>query len=306
MKLNRIHQQLGLNSADEAFAYLIDTLRPSLKLWDYFVNWEKVFRKTREIEIQLNLWNFLIGKDDFESEFEALLTVHPEIVSSIPSLIVRDGSGSQIFSIISNIDNGSASDLHFDFSQPANTPQAREAALSFVKESGLIRLFKRDGVKNLVDYVLGVEAGLDSNGRKNRSGFSMETIVGNKISEIGKSLGFQVLAQATKASIASSWGFEAPVDKSSRRYDFALSDGQKLVLIETNFYGGGGSKLKSTAAEYKGLASLLKREGFDFVWVTDGAGWKSSLNPLREAFEAIDHLWNINLLDLGCLTTLFE
>jgi type II restriction enzyme len=193
----------------------------------------------------------------------------------------------------------------FDFSQPANTPQARDSALLFVKETGLIRLFKKDGVKNFVDYVLGVEAGLDSNGRKNRSGTSMETVVGATIAEFGKKLGFEFLEQANKGAIAAKWGFDVPVDKSSRRYDFAMSDGKKLVIAETNFYGGGGSKLKATAGEYKGLSSLLKTQGFEFVWITDGAGWETTTKPLREAFDSIDHIWNLKLLNEGCLSTFF-
>lgn len=305
MRITPVHQRLGISTADQGFEYLMKSLRPSLKLWDYFVNWDKVFRNTREIEIQLNLWNFLLGKEDFDNEFHSLLTAHPDIVLAIPALVVRDGSNSQLFSVISNIEDISTSDLTFDFSKPAITPQARLAALTFIKETGLIRLFKKDGVKNFVDYVLGVEAGLDSNGRKNRSGTSMETVVGATIKEFGKTLGFEVLEQANKTAIAAKWGFDVPVDKSSRRYDFAMSDGKKLVIAETNFYGGGGSKLKATAGEYKGLASLLNAQGYDFVWVTDGAGWESTARPLREAFDSIDHIWNLKLLNEGCLSYFF-
>jgi len=305
VKITPVHQRLGVSTVDQGFDYLMKTLRPSLKLWDYFVNWDKVFRNTREIEIQLNLWNFLLGKEDFDREFNALLTAHPDIVLAIPALVVRDGSNSHLFSIISSIEDVTAQDMMFDFSQPANTPQARDSALLFVKETGLIRLFKKDGVKNFVDYVLGVEAGLDSNGRKNRSGTSMETVVGATIAEFGKKLGFEFLEQANKAAIAAKWGFDVPVDKSSRRYDFAMSDGKKLVIAETNFYGGGGSKLKATAGEYKGLSSLLKTQGFDFVWITDGAGWETTTKPLREAFDSIDHIWNLKLLNEGCLSTFF-
>lgn len=306
MKVTSVHKRLNLLDSDQGFQYLMSTLRPSLKRWDYFVNWDKVFRNTREIEIQLNLWNFLLGKENFDEEFNELLTQHPEIVKAIPLLVVRDGAKTQSFSVIASIEDISADGLTFDFSIPANTQEQRDSALEFIKGSGLIRLFLKDGVKNFVDYVLGVEAGLDSNARKNRSGTSMETVVEALISNSASSGNFEYLVQADKHSIKQKWGFDVPVDKSSRRYDFALSDGKKLVLVETNFYGGGGSKLKATAGEYKGLSELLTSQGFEFVWITDGAGWETAAKPLREAFNLLDNIWNLNLVNEGCLSLLFE
>ncbi len=305
MKPTPVHKRLGVQAGDKAFEYLMATMRPSLKLWDYFINWEKVFRNTRQIEIQLNIWNFLLGKENFDREFDVLLRQHPEIVMAIPSLVVRDGAASRHFSVISSLADISAGELLFDFSKPANTPESRAAALTFVKGTGLVRLFQKNGVKNLVDYVLGVEAGLDSNGRKNRSGTSMETVVRGLIAKAAASQQFDFIEQANQSAIYQRWGITVPVDKHTRRYDFAVSDGKKLVIIETNFYGGGGSKLKATAGEYKGLSHLLTSQGFEFVWVTDGAGWETTRLPFREAFDEIDHVWNLKLLGEGCLDTLF-
>jgi type II restriction enzyme len=297
--------QLGISTSDEGFNYFVQNLRPSLKLWDYFVNWDKVFQNTRALEVQLNIWNYLLGKENFELEFENLLSQHPQIVSAIPTLIVRDAAKSNVFAIIENISDIGAADAAFDFSKPADTPEARRNALTFVKLSGLERLFKKDGVKNLVDYVLGVEAGLDSNGRKNRSGTSMETVVQAYLENFCANTNYEYLVQATASSIRGKWGFTVPVDKSARRFDFAVSDGKKLVILEVNFYGGGGSKLKATAGEYVGLDQMITNAGFNFVWVTDGEGWKTTLLPLRAAYEKIGNVWNLNLLNKGCLEELF-
>lgn len=52
--------------------------------------------------------------------------------------------------------------------------------------------------------------------------------------------------------------------------------------IETNFYGGGGSKLNETARSYKMLSQEADTiEGFTFVWLTDGIGWKSARGNLK-------------------------
>jgi len=138
-------------------------------------------------------------------------------------------------------------DLVFDFSHPAKSEVDRKLALQFFKESGLVKLFAKDGVKNLVDYVIGVEAGLDSNGRKNRSGTSMETVVESYLKPFCKSHKLTCLSQATPNAIKEKWGFEVLTYKSVRRFDFAISNGSKLILMEVNFYGGNGAKLKATA-----------------------------------------------------------
>jgi type II restriction enzyme len=299
-------RKLDVTNAEEGFQLLINTFRPSLKLWDYFVNWEKVFRNTKSLEVNLNIWNYLLGKEDFDSEFLRLLEEHPQIVSAIPALIVRDGSNSSVFRIVENISNLSVSDTEFDFSEPAVTLEARKKALSFVKNTGLVKLFHRDGVKNLVDYVLGVEAGLDSNARKNRSGTSMELVTAAYLQKFCNENNLNFIQQATSSQIESKWGFKVPVDKSARRFDFAISDGNTLVLMEVNFYGGGGSKLKATAGEFKGLAEMVKRSGFEFVWVTDGDGWKTTHLPLQEAYEKIDNIWNLYILNSGILRDLFK
>lgn len=306
MKITPSISKSGISSYEKGFEDFFNTLRPSLKLWDFFVNWEKVFRNTKEIEIHLNIWNYLLGKTDFDSEFRILLKKHPEIVKALPTLIVRDGSASETFRIIEDIADLSQPDLVFDFSEPVKSDADIERALAFMRNTGLVKLFSKDGVKNLVDYVIGVEAGLDSNGRKNRSGTSMESVVEAYLESFTKPRKLDFIAQATPKKIKELWGFEVPVDKSSRSFDFAISDGKQLVLMEVNFYGGGGSKLKATAGEYKGLYDLLSIPNVKFVWITDGEGWRTTKLPLKSAYEHIDFVWNLNWLSRGYLDDLFK
>lgn len=305
MKLLKSFSNDGITDSDSAFDDLIATLRSSLTTWDYFVNWEKVSGNAKALESQLAILNGLIGAKDFDSAFDSMLQAHPGVVSAIPSLLVRDGSGKLTFSIVQDPDDLSAPDLEFDFTQPANTPQLRKAALDFVKSSGIIELFGGSGVTDLKDFIRGVEAGLDSNGRKNRSGKSMERVVDGYLEMFTANNGLEYLEQATPRDIEEAWGFKVPSDKSSRSFDFAITDKKSLALMEVNFYGGGGSKLKATAGEYKGLHDFLAAAGHKFVWVTDGAGWRATHKPLREAFDHLDYLWNLEWLNRGYLSDLF-
>ncbi|MBU3924661.1 type II restriction endonuclease [Patescibacteria group bacterium] len=94
--------------------------------------------------------------------------------------------------------------------------------------------------------------------------------------------------------------YDVPVDKSSRRYDFVIDNGKELFIFETNFYGGGGSKLKSTAGEYRNLFDVLA-EKHKFIWITDGFGWKKTARSLRETFDHNDYLFSLDMLEKGIL-----
>ena len=45
-------------------------------------------------------------------------------------------------------------------------------------------------------------------------------------------------------------------------------------------------------------------EEFSFVWFTDGIGWKSAKGNLRETFEAMEHVYNIDDMEHSVMTEL--
>ena len=164
-------------------------------------------------------------------------------------------------------------------------------------------------IKNFVDYVFGVEVGLDSNGRKNRGGTLMEQIVEVLVyNSISKNANLEFMPQATPKKIKSEWGCLVHVEKSASRYDFAVfnKSTKKLFLIETNFYNGGGSKLKSVCGEFKTLQNELSPQGIEMIWVTDGKGWLTTQRPLEETFNNNDYVLNLYLLKKGILDEIFN
>lgn len=303
MKPLMLHRSLGLSEPDKAFDYLFETFGDAVRQWSFFVNWDKVFRNTREQEVYLNLWNYLIGKEDFESEFTSLVSRYPEMVLVIPSLIVRNGAHDRIFDVLADPERGPRGISRFDFSVPADTPDRVAQALQFVVNTGLVRIFRHDGIKNIVDYLLGVEAGIDSNGRKNRSGSAMEDLIEQLLAQLSAQMpGSRYLAQAHEEAINAQFGLDVSIGAGRRIYDFAFWTGAKLLLIEVNIYGGGGSKLKATAGEFVDLQDKLRSKDCTLVWITDGQGWKSTRGPLRDAFFKIDHIFNLHLLSRGALS----
>jgi len=280
------------------FKDLTTTFKNSIKTWDYFVNWNKVFENSSELEISLNKLNYLLGKKDFNTEFKKLYQDSPEIVKVLPVLLAVRNNSLEIFDISKN----TSKFLNFS-TESKNTISEY---LEFIKETGLIKLFKEDGIKNLVDYVIGVEVGLDSNGRKNRGGKLMEKIVGEYIETFCKKEGFEYLEQANAKKIKDTWEYEVEVNKSSRSFDFVVYNpkSKKIKIFETNFYNGGGSKLKAVCGEFKSLQDELKKQKIDFVWVTDGLGWETTLKPLEETFDHNDYVFNLSMLEKGILSSL--
>lgn len=305
MKYSSIFEEkIGCKNEREVFAYLINNLNNSIRYWDYFVNWEKVFGNMRELEVDLNIMNYLIGKDDIEKEFAGLLKKHPQVLRLIPVLLAcRENN----FKIIANLSDGNLKYEDFSFRYKTNlSGDEILKAVRFARETGLLKIFKDKTVKNIVDYTIGIEVGLDSNGRKNRGGTAMEKVVESYIKVICKMHGFKYMKQATSEKVSSEWGLKLSVDKSSRRFDFAVYNDKKLYLIEANYYGGGGSKLKATAGEYKALYDFVSKDGHKFIWITDGLGWKNTSRPLEETFKHIEFLLNLKMLTAGLLEDIIK
>ena len=218
------------------FNNLISTFKSSIKTWDYFVNWNKVFSNSSELEIALNKLNYLLGKENLKVEFNKLYRSNPDIVKALPVLLAVRENKLEVF------DKSTKNSEFFDFS---GKEKDADKYFEFLSKSGLAKLFQKDGIKNLVDYVMGVEVGLDSNGRKNRGGTLMEEIIGTFLTEFCNKNEYECLAQARSSAIKTKWGFDVRVDKSERSFDFAIynTKNKKLKLFEANFYNGGGSKL---------------------------------------------------------------
>ena len=298
------HDFLGSAATKDVFKHLKNTLTDSITIWDYFVNWQKVLSNFKSVEIHLNTLNYLIGKNNIEQEFRELLQTYPGIYSAIPILIA---CRTKNFRILTSFTEGHFQYKGFNFSsQSLLFPENIDAAVEFVRETGVLELFKNRTIKSIPDYVLGIEVGLDSNGRKNRAGDTMEIIVEELVKPICNASNFTYIKQATAEKILIEWDIVVEVDKSSRRFDFAINNQELIYLIEVNFYGGGGSKLKATAGEYKGLYDFLTAQNHKFIWITDGLGWKSTLKPLEETFNYIDYTLNLNMASSGLLAEIIK
>ena len=299
----KLQKYIYLSNEDRLKQFL-NTLSVTNRTPEYYVNWKKVDRETKKYELELNTLNYLIGKDDIYLEALRLFTKQPNLLKAIPSLIASRDKVLDILTI-DNDDNMSFEQLNFKTIDASRI----DDYMKFIEKSGLLKFLQRHANRSLVDYVYGVETGLDSNARKNRSGKTMEGIFERYVSRISKEQKLEWQAQATAKFIKNEWGIEVPVDKSERRFDVAVysKEKHKVWLLETNYYGGGGSKLKSVAGEFTELSQFVvtSDDDVEFVWVTDGQGWLTAHLPLAEAFSHITNVFNLEMLREGFLAELF-
>jgi len=286
-----------------SFQNLKNTLQESIFTWDYFTDFEKVKDNVKKVEKELNILNYLIGKEDIESEFVELIEEYPQIRKALPLLIAVRKDKLGCTPIITDIDALVPEHKQYIFYDDLNEKIKKEL-LIFFRDSALKDVLKNKHIKNLVDYCFGVEVGFDTNARKNRTGTLMENIVAKFLNEFcHDNVDFKFIEQATQKRIKELFNYDIEIDKNSRRFDFALhnSKSKKLYLIEVNYYSGGGSKLKATAGEYQYLNDFIKKQDIKFIWITDGKGWLTALNPLEETFKHNDYVINLDMIKNGIL-----
>ena len=286
------------NTEEEIFSAFLGGLQKSISGWDYFVNWKKVKNMVDSVKIELNLLNSLIGSTNIERDFIEILEKYPEVLKALPILIAVREEKLKKMSILLNRDTLKVEDVNNIFN---SENIQKDTLLKFFTESGLKNIFEDRTVKSLTDYVTGVEVGMDTNGRKNRTGTLMEDIVEQEIAKLCEKKGYEYGRQMSVEAIKNRWGITIPTVISARKFDFTIFNGKEAILFETNFYSSGGTKLKATAGEYIELGRLMKENNIKFVWITDGLGWKGNHIPLREAFEQNDYIFNLAMIKQGIL-----
>jgi len=283
------------------FNEIIDNLKDTIASYSYLVDFKKVYNHVNSVIIPLNILNSLLGSGDkFDDLFISIIHKYPETLNVIPILLATRNKNYKINIIDKKL-------ITFDFKNIVNTD---EEYLKFVKETGLQELFTGGHITNLVDYIVGVEVGLDSNTRKNRTGNSMEDIVDQYLTSKGiihhRQIKKEEIKNIYKYDELDTLNFDNN-KQADKKFDFVFEMNGIIFLVETNFYGSQGSKLNETARSYEQLADEInKLKHFRFVWITDGKGWKSAKNNLLESYNHQEILLTLKDLENENLIKMLE
>ena len=264
----------------EQFKIFLSQLSETNATLDYFTDFKKIKGNVNKIAIKLNQLNYLIGKEDIKAAVNELYEENPKAFEVLDILIaIRKNKNAKNFN-----NKGEIVMLDSYFTSP-------DGICEYIEETGLGEIFRNKDIKNLVDYVFGIEVGLDTNARKNRGGKNMSKAV---------SLFFDKANVFYKKEVSNTAFPEIlSLGADVKRFDFVIKTEKKTYLIETNFYNGGGSKLNETARSYSDVAPKINQyHNYEFVWITDGQGWLSAKNKLEEAFNTIPSMYNLSTLSV--------
>jgi len=236
------YEHLGFDSFNDYFNTFLNTLLKTNKTYEYFVDWEKVKKNVRKFKHQIFLLNSLRDvkdRDEIKREFVDLLVRYPEVLKVIPLLIaerVKNGK-------IDILDPDVMDFVQYDFKKKRISKEEAEKYVYFSEKVGIVDLLME--IKDLYDYLLGVEVGLDTNSRKNRSGDIFEDLVQIALEKYLPER-FKIVPQDPNFSLYQTIGRTAR--EQAKRHDFVLyfKDSPKFIL-EANFYNVTGCKPISIA-----------------------------------------------------------
>lgn len=266
---------LGYPSVDEYLSFFEQTLLPTNQTFSYFVDWDKVYSAVNEYKDEIHLLQTLTTPDslaDIESSLRRLLQKYPQVLPVIPLLLAERVRGGKL----EILDEDPEVILTFSFKPRRLSQRELDLIIRFIKKTGVLNLLTH--TRDIYTYLLGVEVGLDSNARKNRSGKIYETLIQKVLYELlSNEKEFQIIPQDPSLSL---------YDEKKKRHDFVVyRSSNPLFIIEVNFYNTPGSKPISIAESYIPLALRAKERGLIFLWVTDGRAWKKNISSLRAALD---------------------
>ena len=264
---------------EKNFELFMSQLAETNATLDFYTDFSKIRENVRSIEIKLNTLNYLIGKIDLDAAVKELWDNDKRVFSILDILIATRKEQNKKYLD----DMGKPHLIH-------ELLGSYEGVLKFLKETGMAEVLQNKDIKNLVDYVFGVEAGLDTHARKNRSGDITELLLHRILTANGIEHRMEVYSHEFPE-------LQNALGADEKRFDFMIETKRCTYLIEVNFYNGGGSKPNEVARAYRELSPIVNNvDGFEFVWVTDGQGWNSARNKLEEAYNEIDRMYNFESL----------
>ena len=263
------------------FNKFMSQLQETNQTLDFFCDFDKIAANVDNIKLSLCMLNSMIGTTDLRRSVETIWNRDRSAFSVMDILIAVRSGGKKV--VLNSAGDCIILDKLFT---------SIDGVMEYLEGTGLADLFRQKKINNLVDYVFGIETGLDSNARKNRSGHVMEGMVAKILSKHNIPYRQEVYS--------SEWPEISDVlGDDEKRFDFVVETSDKTYLIEVNFYSGGGSKLNEVARSYSDIAPKINSvPGFEFIWITDGIGWKSAKNKLQEAYNIIPSIYNLtNITD---------
>ena len=215
---------------DKNFNLFMSQLQETNQTLDFFCDFDKISANVAEVEMSLNTLNYLIGKEELAKGVSEIWKRDSRVFEVLGILIAVRDEGKK--PVVDSKGNVVLLKSYFE---------SEGKVVDFLKGTGLAEIFESRRIKNLVDYVFGIETGLDTNARKNSSGHIME----NTVAKIFKENGIRFRQEV----YSSEFPELSVLGADEKRFDFFIKTSKRKYLVEVNFYSGGGSKLNEVEAQ---------------------------------------------------------
>ena len=264
---------------EDEFNLFMSQLKETNQTLDFFCDFDKINNNVEEIKLSLCILNSMIGSTDLRKSVETIWNRDKSAFSVMDILIaVRKKDKKKVIDSLGNC---------IPVEELFNSV---DSVMEFLEGTGLAEIFTSRKVKDLVDYVFGVEVGLDTHTRKNRIGTIMASNIAHQFDEAGIIYQQEVVSKSIPS-------IKKVLGKDSKRFDFVIKNAEKEYLIEVNYYGSNGSKVTEIPRSYMEVAKKINSvSGYEFVWITDGPGWEKAKEQLHEAYNEIPHIYNLTTL----------
>ena len=287
---------LNTDDVDELERLFCDTLVETNYTYSFFVDWEKVIKNRDTFRNELALLSSLKGLVNPREHLQALVTKYPEVVRVLPLLLAERG---KILKVLHAL-KPEYQYIIYDFRGRNYSESEIDRIVDFCDKTGLLQVLS--SMNSTVDYMTGVEVGLDSNARKNRSGNFMEDAVDEILSSIlARNALITRVSQKQFKYIQTKLAIPVSDGLKERKFDEVVIVNERGINIEVNFYGGTGSKPSEIVESYISRKKELDSMGWRFVWITDGAGWRKMRNQLRRGLDNFEYVLNLGMLEKGLL-----
>ncbi len=285
-------------SEDTIRAEFIRTLIDSNRDHKFFVDWVKVKGSVAEQRQALATLSGILPRPDRKQALKDVIQRDPSVIPVIPLLVawrLNDDHGR----VLSDDEREGLKAIEYDFSK-RTTISATEAAkiADFCEATGLLGAF--EGLTDLLPYYIGVEVGMDTNARKNRSGKFMEDRIEPLAQDLAKKHGWRLFRQRKFSSLKAE-GIDTPPGLENRKFDLTFVRPDRKISMEINYFDQLGSKPQEVVDSYIQRGGESQRAGWEFVWVTDGPCWKVDPPQLQKGFGAMDAVMNLSFCKRGVL-----
>ena len=287
---------LNINDGNELEQFLCDTFVETNYTYSFFVDWEKVTKNRDVFRNELALLSSLRGSSNPSKQLRTLITKYPEVVRVFPLLLAER---ERILKVLRSI-KPEYQYIVYDFRSSSYSKSEINSMVEFCEKTGLLRILA--SMDSTIDYMTGIEVGLDSNARKNRSGNFMEDAVDEILTDIvSRNPNIKRVRQKQFKHLHTEFGISVPSSLKQRKFDEVVFFNKIGINIEANFYSGTGSKPSEIVESYISRKNELDSMEWKFIWITDGNGWRKMRNQLRRGVDNFEYVLNLHMLEKGLL-----